>query len=302
MATQTNSLLGEQPRYGSVRNRDVYDKRDWSIPARARCSWKYIFILIAVIVIAGICVGIFMPRHRRGLEESIFGGMYSIAINSEYDVPNHYTQDMSCPDGYTAHIVAHFLACYNCGTTQLHLCLKDDTLKDPRKYFGGMFNVNHCSDGKQFVNPLTGDYGCNIDAGYKPYLAVASNVDGECDTDVFVCLKGELELDYYNFGGVFTEFTTPVQFDNEHECGGCDDHNVINSMSDELKCPDKYDAHLIAHAYSPLRGNTECPGCNGKVYVCLIPNGVIEKDIDEEDYQQEANRLGLGFGSMEEEG
>ena len=188
---------------------------------------------------------------------------------------------------YILYIVGHFVACYECGDVYLHLCLKDDTNEDPRRFFGGMFNINNCET-EQYDNPITGGLGCDINGGYNPYLAIASQNDNNCDTNIYVCLKGE--LDYYNLGGFYTQFKTKIESESESEseqCENeitfeCDDKNVEHHLIHSLQCPKLYEQHLIAHVYSP--GSTQdCPGCNGRAYICLMPGSGKIDDADKDD-------------------
>ena len=89
-------------------------------------------------------IGRVLPQHFSAFDhtQSIFGGMYSVAHNEEYNVANHYTNDITCPDGYSPNAVGKFQACYQCGDVHLYLCLQDDATEDPRGFFGGMYNEN----------------------------------------------------------------------------------------------------------------------------------------------------------------
>lgn len=179
------------------------------------------------------------------------------------------------------YIVGDFAACYECGDVSLHLCLKDDTTEDPRRFFGGMFNINNCEN-EQYDNPLTGSPGCDIDGGYNPYLAITAQNGDNCDQNIYVCLKGE--LDYYNLGGFYTEFKTKIESES-NQCENditfeCEDKNVEHHILHSLECPEFYEKHLIAHVYSPGMG--ECPGCNGRAYICLMPEDILD-DTEQDD-------------------
>ena len=83
-------------------------------------------------------------------------------------------------------------------------------------------------------------------------------------------------MDYYNLGGFYTQYTNEIQSD----CTSfvCEDKDVEHHLIHSLSCPKRYEQHLLAHVYSP--GSTdECPGCNGRAYVCLMP----ETEIDDKE-------------------
>lgn len=101
-----SGLTGEGPNYGSIRTREVFDNTDTNIPIKKKCTWKHVLGILIIIVITGICLAVFLPGPLANLKDtpSIFGGMYSVAYNEKYNVINHYTKDLSCPDGYSSHI------------------------------------------------------------------------------------------------------------------------------------------------------------------------------------------------------
>ena len=249
--------------YGAIRNREIDDDKIESVPINDSKQWMKCFggMILIAIVITVICLAIFFPSSPLQTDTpSIFGGMYSISEDTKYNVVNYQTNELNCPYGYDSYQVGHFEACYNCGAVQLYLCLLNTVEKDPRGFFGGAFNVNDCG-GKQFTNPITNTFGCNGREGYHAYLAIASQTDNYCDTNVFVCLKGA--LDYRNLGGFYTQFNEP------NGCMSCNG-NVNNALINSLSCPNRYKSHQIAYAYSS-GGLSGCPGCNGKAYVCELP-------------------------------
>mmetsp|Transcript_46322 Transcript_46322/g.74279 ORF Transcript_46322/g.74279 Transcript_46322/m.74279 type:complete len:286 (+) Transcript_46322:19-876(+) len=277
---ETGPLLPETADYDTLRCRE---RMDATHHAPSPNKWTFMrcggMFLVAIIV-AGICLAVFLPGPLAQLENpSIFGGMFSISDDERYNVNNHFTQDVSCPDGYSEHAVARFLACYQCDEVELYLCLHDEVHKDPKGFFGGMYNTNECG-ATQYVNPLTNSYGCDGKEGYLPYLAIASQTQHFCDTNVYVCLKGELQDDVL-LGGFYTEFVT------SNGCGTCSDGNVNNAMIDSLECPDNYLRRMIAYTYSP-GAVAECPGCNGRAYACLMRLQNQEEGEAETEQQSDA--------------
>eukprot|EP01084_Bolivina_argentea_P011760 22001_1 len=259
-------LIGEQPNYGAIRNRHVQyiQNSNSNLNLCQRNKWSCIrcgVIVLLLIILAAIFIGVFVKNAKQIMKPSIFGGVYSTAEEEQYNTINHYTNDLNCPDGYSSYKIGYFLACYRCGGVSLHLCLKDEIESDPREFFGGMYNTNECGK-KQYTNPLTKTYGCDTENGYQKYLAIAAQTNNYCDTNIYVCLKGT--VDYQNLGGFYTEYTT------SNGCGNCRESNVNNAMINSLTCPDKYDKHLVAYTYSPGSA-IECPGCNGRAYLCEMP-------------------------------
>eukprot|EP01084_Bolivina_argentea_P080214 145338_1 len=227
---------------------------------------KWFCVLIScVIVIIIILLIVFPFNHYNNNSptdhDSIFGGMYSIAEESIYSIPNRYTNELSCSSGYTAYTVGYFNACYKCGAIHLCLCLKDNLSSDPLKSFGGIYSTNNCG-GMQYQNPLTDMYECQTDDGYKSHLIISSQTDQDCNINIYACFADT--LDYHNIGGFYTEFTT------SNGCITCSKRNVNNPMLKTLGCPDYYERVPVAHAYSP-GGFVGCPGCDGMVYICQMP-------------------------------
>ncbi len=287
----TSGLIGQQPDYEALRSRDISSllaeqtDEENEQASKRKCTWKHALAILIIVVVTGLLLAVFLPPRLNAFNqtESIFGGAYTIAHNHDYNVANHYTEDTSCPEGYSSYIVAHFLACYECGGSHLYLCLKDDATEDPRGFFGGMYNSNNCG-GKKYENPLTSSFGCDTDGGYDSYLAIASQTDDDCDTNVYVCLKGQ-KLDYYNLGGFYTSFSNKIEsestcsdedgIDDDTKLTTCEDKNVDHYLVHSLDCPERYEHHLIAHIYSP-GATEECPGCNGRAYICLMPESEID--------------------------
>ena len=267
------------------------DEDDDTQNPKKKWTWRHSLCIWVIIIVAGLLCAVFLPPLFNTVDDtpSLFGGMYSVAHNQEYNVNNHYTSDITCPSGYYATAVGKFLACYQCGDVHLYLCLKEDTTEDARGFFGGMFNENKCG-GKQYENPLTGDFTCT-DGGYEPYLAIQAttqsltNENTNCDTNVYVCLKPA--LDYYNLGGFYTTFTNKIESDeceeqalltDDEKSSMCAESNVEHHLMHSLDCPHRYEQHLLSHVYSP-GATRSCPGCNGRAYICLME----EREIDDKE-------------------
>lgn len=103
---ETDPLIGHDHERDALRDRRININDDIDVAPKTKCSWKSTLIVLIILAIAGLLLAVFLPHRLKSYDnqDSIFGGMYTVALNSDYNVNNHYTSDITCPDGYSAKI------------------------------------------------------------------------------------------------------------------------------------------------------------------------------------------------------
>eukprot|EP01040_Poterioochromonas_malhamensis_P015989 gene15989-18032_t len=189
-----------------------------------------------------------LPQDPPLPSSSNFGGMYTVDDCGSY-VPNPYTGNKNCPNGFNHYKVGRTLHPESkCGQV-MYICL--NSLKDPLDEFGGVYEKADIHQDDTTINPVTGGLSCP--EGYNRIdLGRASTAEPKGEGCMnFYCYKPSLPLGESPWGGFYQKADVGSK------------NNIANYFTGTTSCPQGYYPYPVARQYAP-EGR-----CGAMQYVCL---------------------------------